>query len=165
MKFKLQILLSHPAHFMALGFGAGLSRVGPGTVGTLWAWASYLLLSLFLGPAQMAGLIVASLFLGVWACARTAEHMGVADPSAIVWDEVVAFWLVLLVWMPAGFMAQLAAFALFRYFDIAKPGPISWADRAFKGPGLMGGVGIMLDDLFAAFFTLLVLALWQATRV
>jgi len=165
MKFKLQILLSHPAHFMALGFGAGLSRVGPGTVGTLWAWASYLLLTLFLGPAQMAGLILASLILGVWACARTASHMGVADPGAIVWDEVVAFWLVLLVWMPAGFMGQLAAFALFRYFDIAKPGPIAWADRAFKSEGLLGGFGIMLDDLMAAFFTLLVLALWQATKV
>lgn len=165
MKFKLQILLSHPAHFMALGFGAGLSRVGPGTVGTLWAWASYLLLSLFLGPAQMAGLILASMILGVWACARTAAFMGVSDPSAIVWDEVVAFWLVLLVWMPAGFMGQVAAFVLFRYFDIAKPGPISWVDRTLKGEGWQGGLGIMLDDVLAAFFTLLVLALWQATRV
>jgi phosphatidylglycerophosphatase A len=165
MKHKLQILLAHPAHFMALGFGAGLSRVGPGTVGTLWAWAVYLLLSLVLGTAQMAGLILASLLLGVWACARTASHMGVADPSAIVWDEIVAFWLVLLVWMPAGLMGQLMAFGLFRYFDIVKPGPISWADRAFKREGLWGGFGIMLDDVLAAFFTLLVLALWQATQV
>jgi len=117
-----------------------------------------------LGTAQIAGVILASLVMGWWACTVTAEHMGVSDPSAIVWDEIVAFWIVLLVWMPAGFMGQFVAFALFRFFDIAKPGPVGVCDRLFKGGGYKGGLGIMLDDLVAAFCTLLVLALWQATH-
>ena len=92
--------------------------------------------------------------------------MGTADPGAIVWDEVIAFWAVLWVLMPAGFAAQLAAFALFRYFDAAKPGPVAWADRLFKGrpgepPGWRQGWGILFDDLVAALCTLLVLALWR----
>ena len=91
--------------------------------------------------------------------------MGVSDPSAIVWDEVVAFWIIMLVWMPAGFGGQCMAFVLFRFFDIAKPGPVGWCDRLFKGGGYRGGFGIMLDDLVAAFLTLLVLALWQATHL
>jgi len=161
---KTEILLSHPAHFMALGFGSGLAVVGPGTVGTLWAWASYVVMDYCLGTSQIVGVILASLLMGWWACTVTADHMGVSDPSAIVWDEIVAFWIILLFWMPAGFGAQLLAFLLFRFFDIAKPGPIGVCDRLFKGRGWKGGLGIMLDDLAAAFFTLLVLALWQATH-
>jgi phosphatidylglycerophosphatase A len=103
--------------------------------------------------------------MGWWACTVTADHMGVSDPSAIVWDEIVAFWIVLFVLMPAGVGDQLAAFVLFRFFDIAKPGPIGLCDRLFKGRGYKGGFGIMVDDLAAAFFTLLVLALWQATHL
>ena len=76
----------------------------------------------------------------------------------------VAFWLVLWLWMPAGLWAQAAAFALFRAFDALKPGPVGWADRRFHGPGWRGGFGILLDDLVAAFCTLLVLSLWMATR-
>jgi phosphatidylglycerophosphatase A len=87
--------------------------------------------------------------------------MGVADPSAVVWDEVAAFWLVLWLVMPAGWLGQLIAFALFRFFDAAKPGPVGWADARFKGFGWRGGFGIMVDDLAAAFCTLLVLALWR----
>jgi phosphatidylglycerophosphatase A len=162
---KTEILLSHPAHFMALGFGSGLAVIAPGTVGTLWAWASYVLMDYCLGTAQIAGVILASLLMGWWACTVTADHMGVSDPSAIVWDEIVAFWIVLFVLMPAGVGDQLAAFVLFRFFDIAKPGPIGLCDRLFKGRGYKGGFGIMVDDLAAAFFTLLVLALWQATHL
>jgi phosphatidylglycerophosphatase A len=103
------------------------------------------------------------LLVGWWACTVSAEHMGVADPGAIVWDEVVAFWLVLWLWMPASFWAQCVAFALFRFFDAAKPGPVGWADRVFKGHGWRGGWGILFDDLVAAFCTLLVLAIWRAT--
>jgi phosphatidylglycerophosphatase A len=89
--------------------------------------------------------------------------MGVADPGAIVWDEVVAFWLVLWLLMPAGFVLQALAFGLFRFFDAAKPGPVGWADRRFKlrpgqAIGWHQGFGILLDDLVAALCTLLVLA-------
>ncbi len=165
MTKKTDILLAHPAHFMALGFGSGLAVVGPGTVGTLWAWAFYVIMDYCLATPQIAGVILVSLLMGWWACTVTADHMGVSDPSSIVWDEIVAFWIILLVWMPAGFGGQCMAFVLFRFFDIAKPGPVGWCDRLFKGGGYRGGFGIMLDDLVAAFLTLLVLALWQATHL
>ena len=159
-----RFMWSHPAHALAMGFGAGLSPRAPGTVGTLWAWAAYGWLSLWLTPGQLGWLIAASLPLGWWACTVTADHLNVHDPSAIVWDEIVAFWLVLWLWTPAGWWAQTAAFALFRAFDALKPGPVGWADRHFHGPGWRGGFGILFDDLVAAFCTLLVLSLWVAIR-
>jgi phosphatidylglycerophosphatase A len=156
-----RFLLSHPAHLIALGFGAGLSRLAPGTVGTLWAWAAFLILQIWLTPLEMGVLIAVSLLVGWWACTVCARHMGVADPGAIVWDEVIAFWLVLWLVTPTTFWGQLGAFVLFRYFDAAKPGPVGWADSLFKGFGWRGGWGIIFDDLVAAFCTLLVIALWR----
>lgn len=160
----MRFLMHHPAHWVALGFGSGLAPRAPGTVGTLWAWAAYLVLSTWISPWAWGWVIVASLPLGIWACTRTAQDMGVADPGSIVWDEVVAFWLVLWLLMPAGLLMQALAFGLFRYFDAAKPGPVGWADRRFKlQPGqVIGwrqGFGILFDDLVAALCTLLVLAL------
>jgi len=157
-----RFLMSHPAHFIALGAGSGLSRLAPGTAGTLWAWAVFLLLQIWLTPLQMGVLIAASTLVGWWACTVTAQHMGVADPGAIVWDEVIAFWLVLWLVTPATFWGQLGAFVLFRYFDAAKPGPVRWADSLFKGFGWRGGWGIIFDDLVAAFCTLLVIAIWRS---
>ena len=157
-----RFLLAHPAHLIALGFGTGLSRFAPGTVGTLWAWLSFSVLTQWLTPLEMGGLIVLSLLLGWWACTLTAKHLGVADPGAIVWDEVVAFWLVLWLVTPTSFGGQLAAFLWFRFFDAAKPGPVRWADAQFKGFGWRGGWGILFDDLVAALATLLVIALWRA---
>ncbi len=156
-----RFLLTHPAHFIALGCGSGLSRVAPGTVGTLWGWLAFLVLQLWLTPLGMGLVIALSLPLGWWACTVAARHMGVADPGHIVWDEIVAIWIVLWLAMPMGFWGQLIAFALFRYFDAAKPGPVAWADRLFKGFGWRGGFGILFDDLVAAFCTLLVIALWR----
>lgn len=153
-------MLAHPAHVLALGFGAGLAPAAPGTVGTLWAWLVFLLLAPLLGPAGMGWLILGACAIGWWACTRTARALGVSDPGAIVWDEVVAFWLVLWLVMPTGWLGQLVAFALFRFFDAAKPGPVAWADRRFKGFGWRGGFGILADDLVAAACTLLLIALW-----
>ena len=155
----------HPARWVALGFGSGLSPIAPGTVGTLWAWASFLVLKPWLSALGFSLLITASFLLGIWACTRTAQHLGVADPGAIVWDEVVAFWLVLWLVMPAGLWMQLAAFVLFRFFDAVKPGPVGWADRLFKPSpgqtiGWRQGLGILIDDLVAALCTLLCIALW-----
>ncbi len=158
----VRFLLAHPAHFIALGAGAGLARIAPGTVGTLWAWLAFLVLDLFLNPVELGVVIGLALLIGWWACTVTAQHMGVADSSHIVWDEVVAFWLVLWLVLPAGLLVQALAFALFRFFDAVKFGPVAWADRHFKGLGPRGGFGIVLDDLIAAFCTLLVLALWTA---
>jgi phosphatidylglycerophosphatase A len=157
-----RFLLSHPAHFIALGAGAGLSRLAPGTAGTLWAWAVFLLLQIWLTPLQLGVLIAAGTLVGWWACTVTAQHLGVADPGAIVWDEIIAFWLVLWLVTPTTFGGELAAFVLFRYFDAAKPGPVGWADRLFKGLGWRGGWGIIFDDLVAAFCTLLVIAIWRS---
>ena len=159
-------MLGHPARWIALGFGSGLAPRAPGTVGTLWAWLSFMIASQWLNDASWAWVIVGSLPLGLWACTRTAQHMGTADPGAIVWDEIVAFWAVLWLVMPLGFWGQAAAFGLFRYFDAAKPGPVGWADRLCKlrpgqAIGWRQGFGILFDDLVAALCTLLVIALWR----
>jgi phosphatidylglycerophosphatase A len=161
-----RFLLSHPAHCIALGFGSGLAPWAPGTVGTLWAWAAYAMVGRRFGDLTWAGVLLASLLLGWWACTRTARDLGTADPGAIVWDEVLAFWLVLWLVMPAGLLAQTAAFALFRFFDAVKPGPVGWADRLFKlqpgqAIGWRQGFGILFDDLVAALCTLLVIAAWR----
>ncbi|MBI5718187.1 MAG: phosphatidylglycerophosphatase A [Burkholderiales bacterium] len=155
----------HLAHWLALGFGAGLAPRAPGTVGTLWAWGSFIVIDRWLDAAGWAVLIALSLLAGQWAATRTAQHLGVADPGSIVWDEVVAFWIVLWLLTPAPWWAQLGAFALFRYFDAAKPGPVRWADGLFKphagqAIGWRQGAGILLDDLVAAGCTLLFIALW-----
>ncbi len=158
----VRFMLAHPAHLIALGFGSGLSPKAPGTVGTLWAWLAWLVLSLWLNPLQLGLLIAAGTLVGWWACTVTADHLGVLDPGNIVWDEVVAFWLVLWLVLPTGWLGQLIAFALFRFFDAVKPGPVRWADNAFHGSGWRGGFGILLDDFVAASCTLLVIALWHA---
>ena len=158
----VRFLLSHPAHAIALGLGSGLSPVAPGTVGTLWAWASFLVMQLWLSQAAIGWIILASLPIGWWACTRTAERLALLDPGCIVWDEIVAFWAVLWLLAPAGWLTQLAAFALFRFFDAVKPGPVGWADRLFHGFGWRGGLGILLDDLVAAFCTLFLFAVARA---
>ena len=159
----LRFLMAHPAHFVALGAGSGLSRKAPGTVGTLWGWAAFLLLQTVWTPTdiQWAALIGLMLLGGWWAAELTALHMGVADPGQIVVDEIVAIWLVLWLAMPMGFWGQVVAFGLFRFFDAAKPQPVRWADQLFKGFGARGAWGIMFDDLVAAFCTLLVIAVWR----
>jgi phosphatidylglycerophosphatase A len=159
---SLRFMRGHPARWIALGFGSGLAPFAPGTVGTLWAWASFLILDRWLSDLQWGFVLLGALLIGVWACARTAQELAIADPGAIVWDEVIAFWAVLWLVMPAGFVGQLLAFALFRYFDAAKPGPVRWADRLFKNArGWRQGWGIIFDDLVAALCTLLVIALWR----
>ena len=154
-----RFMWSHPAHVLAMGFGSGLSPKAPGTVGTLWAWASYELMTLFLTTSDIGLLIALSLPVGWWVCTVTAQHMQVQDPSAIVWDEIVAFWLILWLWMPVGLWGQFVAFVLFRFFDAVKPPPVAWADQVFKGFGWRGAWGIYFDDFVAAFCTLFVMAL------
>lgn len=166
---SVRFLLSHPAHWLALGFGTGLSRIAPGTAGTLFAWLTYDLLSAWLSHTTWAWVIGVSLLLGWRACSVTSRHMQIPDHCSLVWDEVVAFWLVLWLVMPASLVTQAAAFALFRFFDAVKPGPVGWADKLFhrvdplkdRHAWTKAGFGIMFDDLVAAGCTLLVLALWR----
>ena len=156
-----RFMLAHPAHLIALGFGSGLSPVAPGTAGTLWGWLTFALAQHWLAPLPLGLITLAALPVGWWACTLTARHLGVADPGCVVWDEIVAIWLILLLVMPTGWLGQGIAFALFRGFDAIKRGPVGWADALFKGLGWRGGFGILFDDLVAAFCTLLVIALWR----
>jgi phosphatidylglycerophosphatase A len=152
---SVRFAFSHPAHCVAFGFGSGLSPWAPGTAGTLLAWlAAWIVGAALATPAALA--VIAVLFaLGVWVCGITGRHLGIADHGAMVWDEVVAFLLVLAI-VPMTFAWQLAAFVLFRLFDIVKPPPIRWLETRFKG-----GFGVMADDLLAAGYALLVLAAVQ----
>lgn len=155
---SIRFVLQNPAHLIAYGFGSGLSPVAPGTVGTLWAWLSY---SLFLQNMNGKwGFVFLGLgfLIGWWACTLTAKHLLIADPSGIVWDEIIAFWIILWLCSPQTFWQQCMAFVLFRLFDAVKLGPVKWADQRFKGFGYAGGFGIIFDDLVAAFCTLLVIA-------
>jgi len=143
---------AHPAHVIAFGFGAGLSPVAPGTVGTLLAWPLAWALGAVIAPALLVALAAVFFALGVWACSITGRRLGVSDHGGMVWDEMVAFLFVLAV-LPRALDWQAAAFVLFRAFDIAKPWPIAQLERRFSG-----GFGVMFDDVLAAGYTLMVLA-------
>jgi len=153
-----RFLFASPWHFIALGAGSGLPRFAPGTWGTLAGWALFALLDPVCSDLAWLGLIAAGLCVGAWAAQRTAAAIGQADSGHIVIDEVVAFWVVLAM-LPDNVefkgLQHSIAFVLFRFFDIVKPPPIRWLDARIKN-----GIGVMLDDLVAAFFTLLVFALW-----
>jgi len=143
---ELAFLVSHPAHFVALGFGAGLAPVAPGTFGTLLSVGLYWAAAPFVPPLAIAFSAIPLFFLGVWACERTGRDLGVPDHGAMVWDEVVAF-LPLAALASASLELQALAFALFRLFDVWKPYPIREVERRAKG-----GFGVMIDDVFAAFY-------------
>ncbi len=162
----LRFMMSHPAHWVALGFGAGLAPGAPGTVGTLWAWLSFTLFRPYLSDSACAMVLLLATLLGWWCCTVTARHLRSADPGSIVWDEIIAFWLILWLITPAGWLGQLIAFALFRYVDAAKPGPVGWADRHFKlrpgkSIGWAQGFGVLFDDVVAAGCVLLLIAFWR----
>ena len=151
----LAFLFRHPAHFIALGFGVGLAPLAPGTFGTLVAIPIAALFWTHFSAVTFVGAIIVFALLGVWAAEVTGRNLGVADHGAIVWDEVVAFLLVLFFVGADGVRIALA-FLLFRFFDIVKPPPIRQLDAALKN-----GFGVMVDDLAAAGYTLIVLALAQ----
>ena len=172
IKPNFQWMLQSASRTLAFGFGSGLSPVAPGTVGTLWAWAAFLVAEYFLTTEDFLWIIGGGILLGCWICGQVSEELGKKDFGGIVWDEMIAFWLILILIMPTSIWLQIIAFALFRFFDAVKPGPIGMIDRRFKeiqnqdapsnfGQILWRGFGIMVDDLAAAFFTLLVIALLQ----
>ena len=145
----LKFLFAHPAHLIAFGFGSGLAPKAPGTVGTLLGWPLFWLIVAVAPdlPNQIV-LLMACFLLGIWACGRSGRALGVADHGGMVWDEIVAFALVLL-FTPPGWIWAGIAFLLFRFFDIIKPWPIRLADRRLKN-----GFGVMFDDLLAAGYAL-----------
>ncbi len=140
--------LSHPAGWIATGFGSGLSPVAPGTAGSLAALPFWFVLRELPWPLHLLA-IAAAFALGVWACNWLVRELRVDDPSAAVWDEFVGLWIALLplLWLSVVIWHIAMGFILFRFFDIVKPWPVSWADRSVGG-----GLGVMLDDAIAGFY-------------
>lgn len=137
---------------LAFGFGSGLLRPAPGTWGTLFGWLLWVVLLQGRPDLVVLGVLVIAFALGCRACERTGQALGAPDHGGMVWDEIVAFWLVL--WLtPDTLVAQAVAFVLFRAFDIAKPQPVRYFDARLKG-----GFGVMWDDIVSAAYSLLVMA-------
>lgn len=150
---------SRLAYFIAFGGGAGLSSFAPGTMGTLAAFPLFWILGYWFDPLAFLILLAVMFLVGIWACGVTGRALGNHDHGGMVWDETVAFLLVLF-FTPPLVTWQAFAFLLFRLFDIIKPPPIGYYDRK-----LGGGFGVMFDDLLAAFLTLICLAAWKALGI
>ncbi|WP_111640966.1 phosphatidylglycerophosphatase A family protein [Marinimicrobium alkaliphilum] len=149
-------MLRNPDHFFAFGFGSGLAPKAPGTFGTLAAIPIFWLIQ-DLTPALYLIWLGVTFALGVYWCDRSSKALGVHDHGGIVWDEMVGYWLTMFL-APAGLLWMLIGFVLFRFFDIVKPWPIGWLDKRVGG-----GFGIMIDDVLAGIYALIVLqllALW-----
>ncbi|MCK5725523.1 MAG: phosphatidylglycerophosphatase A [Thiotrichaceae bacterium] len=145
-------VLSSPIHFLAFGFGTGLSPIAPGTVGTLAAIPIYLLIQPLPLIAYLLICLVVSLF-GIWLCGRSQDELNLHDPGGIVWDEIAGY-LITMILAPPGWLWIVLGFIFFRIFDIWKPWPIRWIDSKVEG-----GLGVMLDDIIAAVFALVALQL------
>ncbi|MFT4580997.1 MAG: phosphatidylglycerophosphatase A [Gammaproteobacteria bacterium] len=143
-------MLRDPGHFLALGGGSGLFPKGPGTAGSVVGLLVYWPM-MTLDNWTYIAITIALFGVGVPLCQRTAAILGEHDHPAIVWDEIVGMLLTLSVVSPSITGCALA-FVLFRIFDIFKPWPISFLDRR-----IAGGLGIMLDDVFAAIFSIIIL--------
>jgi phosphatidylglycerophosphatase A len=142
--------LKDPVHLLALGFGAGLAPVAPGTFGSVVGLALALAVRPFGWPIALLATAVA-VVAGVWICDASARRLGVHDHPAIVWDEVAGMMITMLA-APTEWWGALLAFGLFRLFDIWKPWPIREVDH-----GMRGGAGIMLDDVMAGLMAALIL--------
>ena len=144
--------LANPILFFALGFGSGLARKAPGTFGTLAAVPLFLLMS-GLTPLTYGLVVLVVCLAGIYICGKAASDVGVHDHGAIVWDEFAGFFITMFM-VPVSWQSVLVGFVLFRIFDIAKPWPISIADKK-----LTGGFGIMFDDVLAGLFALAIMHL------
>ena len=149
-----KVALGTPSGFLAFGFGAGLSPFAPGTIGTLVA-IPFIFGLRSLGDIGFWNTLLLLFVLGVAVCGRASRELGVHDHGGIVWDEMVGYWLSV-AFVPLQWHWLLLAFFLFRFFDIYKPWPIRQLDRKVSG-----GFGIMIDDIIAGLFTLIVLAALQ----
>jgi phosphatidylglycerophosphatase A len=145
-------VLTNPIHFLAFGFGSGLAPFAPGTFGTLAAIPLYLLMVSLSLPLYL-GVTLAAVLVGFWLCGKSSEMLGVHDHSGIVWDEFAGFFITMIA-APEGWQWIVLGFALFRLFDIWKPWPINIIDKKVQG-----GVGIMMDDVIAGVYALVVLQL------
>lgn len=141
-------LMKHPLGWIAAGFGAGFAPRAPGTVGSIAALLPWWFFMKDLPLPAYLAVVAAGFALGWWAAHWVIHETKIEDPGLVVWDEYVGVWITLLA-APAGWPWMLAGLVLFRIFDIAKPWPVSWADRK-----LHGGFGAMLDDALAGLYAL-----------
>ena len=153
MSDRAQQLLTHPAGWIATGFGSGLSPRAPGTVGSLAALIPWWLWLRELPMPQYAAVIVLASLIGVWASNWVIARTHISDPGFVVWDEFIGLWIALFL-LPPGWPWIAAGFVLFRLFDIWKPWPVRWADRSIHG-----GLGVMLDDILAGLLAFAVVQL------
>ncbi|GAC24026.1 MAG: phosphatidylglycerophosphatase A [Alteromonadaceae bacterium] len=148
---RKRVSLANPIHFLALGFGSGLAPKAPGTFGTI---AAVPLVCLLAYSTTLTGYLLVTLIasvIGIWLCGRTAKDMMVHDDSSIVWDEIAGL-LITMIAVPLSWQTLLLGFVLFRIFDILKPWPISYLDARVHG-----GFGIMIDDILAGLFALILM--------
>jgi len=146
-------ILKDPVLLLAFGFGSGLAKKMPGTLGTLAAIPLYLLL--MQTPVAVYGIFtLLSVVFGILICEQASKKLDVHDFGGIVWDEIAGF-LVTMIGLPFSWQSLLAGFVLFRLFDIVKPWPIKWLDKHVEG-----GLGIMMDDVLAGVFAALILRFW-----
>ncbi|MFP3019507.1 MAG: phosphatidylglycerophosphatase A [Arsenophonus sp.] len=151
---KSQLKLSNPYYLLATGFGSGLSSIAPGTIGSLVSIPFWFLMYWLL-PISLCWFIILFCFgIGLIICKWTSGNIQVHDHRSIVWDEFIGMWITLMVIPTVNLQWVLIAFVLFRFFDILKPWPINWFDQKIEG-----GLGIMLDDIIGAIFSIIIIIL------
>lgn len=167
---SLNWMLGSVHRVFGIGFGSGLAPIAPGTAGTLLAWGLFLILNAVLSTTAMFALLSVGTLYGLWACGQCSHDLGRPDDGSIVWDEIIAFGWILVLIGSNTLWVQAIAFLIFRLFDAAKPWPINRVDQYFKKNWvhqerinsfqiIKHGFGIMIDDLIAAFFTILIVML------
>ncbi|MEN7342947.1 MAG: phosphatidylglycerophosphatase A [Pseudomonadota bacterium] len=139
----LKTVLTDPVHFLAFGFGVGVSPYAPGTLGSVWGILLAWLTQGFGLPIEI-GIAVGLCLIGIYLCGESSRRLGVHDHGGIVWDEIAGAYIICLPF-PRTIQVLVIAFIMFRVLDIVKPWPIRELDHR-----LHGGLGIMLDDILAA---------------
>jgi len=160
-------MLQKFSRIIALGFGSGLFTLFPGTMGTLFGWTAFNLLNINkLSILNFSMLSIILLILGSWACNQTQQSLGKQDSGYIVFDEWLGIWLcfwVLSFYSLLSLSQQIGIFLVFRLFDMLKPFPIKHVESYFKNriksDSFLSGFGIMIDDILAAFYTILIFKL------
>jgi len=144
------------AHLLSSVFYVGKLPIAPGTWGSLVALIVWYLIIPIISSSTLMGLIVVIFVLGVYVSSVTEIHINKNDPSSVVIDEWVGQWIALL-YLPQSVLWGLIGFMLFRLFDIWKPYPIK------KFDDLHGGWGIMMDDVLAGIFSLIIVQILRSS--
>ena len=150
----VRTVMTDPVHFLAFGFGSGLAPFAPGTFGSIPGVLLFWL-TLDFGLYVQFGIAAALVLFGVSICGESARRLGIHDHGGIVWDEISGVYITLLA-APLTLTGWILAFMLFRVMDIVKPWPIRDLDHRLKG-----GLGIMLDDLAAALYAVILLGFYR----